>query len=296
MLLETIYKTVQSTPHGGSPNGMSRWTKAPKCGRMARLSELQKEAREAAGKGEFNPLDVGTFYHALHECGATGQLDSAIWDCTDEMLANIDWMEAVRLYRAYIRDWGSVAERWGAEILGTEVAIPSTPEGEKIALEYFGEPVTGRMDCLIRIVRPDLAKENTGLDLKAGIYILDFKTAASRKDNYAWEFGYGLQSAAYLSLYNMEHQSEPAQGMLFDQIYKHSDVSKFSKLKKDGSILRESSYQAYLAEPREDDVRIIGSLVQLGRRNYEENLANPAHCLSGFKPCYYFTAGYCKRF
>lgn len=291
-----IFTTVQSAPHGGSTNGMSKWGKAATCGRLSRLSEQQKEAREANGKGDLNPLDVGTYYHALHEVGSRGQLDSEIWDCSDEMLANDEWMEAVRLYRAYVRDWESTAARWGAIHLGAEVKIPATPKGEAMALECFGEPVTGRMDALIEVTNPDIAEKNTGLKLQPGVYILDHKTAASRKDNYAWEFGYSLQAASYLQIYNMENPERPALGFIFDQIFKHADISKVTKYKKDGSILREPSYQAYLTEARPEDVQVIQALVRIGRRNYDEDLANPNQCFKGWKPCYYFTAGYCKRF
>jgi hypothetical protein len=301
MTLDDIYKTIQSSPGGSSGRGMSFWKQAAACGRAANLSELYKEVREVSTDPDQDPnaLMVGVYYHALHEIQLRGQGLGEVWDQTDTTVEDPSWLEAVRLYRAYQKDWGSCTNKWGAVLIGTEVKIPSTAAGETAVKDLFGDVTTGRMDALLYIPDSNLESiyERTGLLLPSGgHYILDHKTAKSRGDKHMWEYTFGLQSITYMHIYNMEHPTAPVQGMIFDQIYKHAQISKEPLRSKAGDIKRDSSYEAFLAVPNHGEEKVIQSLVQLGKKNVEEDRANPAHCFAGFKPCRFFTNGQCGRY
>ncbi len=295
---DDVYQTILSNPRGSSGRGMSYWGDAASCGRLANLKEKHKENQPAAVEGDDpNALTVGNMYHVLHEVTLRGQAVGEIWDQTDTMVADPDFVEAVRLYRAYQRDWGDVTKRWGCKLLGVEVKIPSTPQGEAAARDLFGDITTGRLDALVEFDEVDTAYENTGLLLPGpGIYILDHKAAKSRQERHQWEFQFGLQSVTYMHIYNMEHPEAPMRGMIFDQILKHKEISKYPVLNKQGDVKRDSSYEAFLATPHEDEEKVIQALVQLGRKNVEENRTNPKHCFAGFKPCPMFTRGLCRRY
>lgn len=298
MNYDDVYQSILSNPRGSSGRGMSYWGDAAQCGRLANLKEANKEPFAPSVEGDdLNALSVGNMYHVLHEVGLRGQAQGEIWDQTDIQVTDPDFIEAVRLYRAYQRDWGDVTKRWGCKLLGVEVKIPSTEAGTAEAKALFGDLTTGRLDALVEFDEVDTAYENTGLLLPGpGVYILDHKTAKSKQDRHQWEFQFGLQSITYMHIYNMEHPEAPMRGMIFDQIYKHKQISKYPLLSKAGDVKRDSSYEAFLAIPHEGEEKVIQSLVQLGRKNVQEDRTNPKHCFSSFKPCPMFTRGLCRRY
>ncbi len=295
MNYDDVYQTVQSSPHGSSGRGVSYWSKASKCGRLAILDAQHAEERQATE--DLDALSVGVYYHALQEVGMRGQAAGEVWDQTDSQVEDKNWQEALRLYRAYQRDWGTPLGRWGASLIGTEVKIPATPRGEAEALRLFGDVTTGRCDAVILVNDVDAVYAETGILLPGpGTYILDHKTAKSRQQNHEWEYRFGLQSVLYLHLYNLENPHDPARGMIFDIIYKHADITKGPQLNKAGDVKRDSSYNAIVASPDPDAEKVIQAMVAAGKYNVDNNVAIPSHCFSGFTPCRHFREGRCRRF
>ncbi len=291
MTEDEILITLQSTPHGGSPRGIGFYSKAANCGRKAVLDEQAKEANtnqpdESEDEGAFA---VGTHYHRLMELHIRGQTSNEVWDFSDRLVGEA-MLEGLRLYRGYLDHWGSLGQRYGGTAVGTEVPIPATPAGEAKIREIFGDAVTGRIDAVLDVTDPAVAFANTGLQLERGRYLVDFKTAASMSPQHQWTFQFSLQAATYLDIYNMENPDKPALGMIFDVIAKHKQLRKVAD-KKGGS-----SYAAYLQKPGFDDREVIGALVKIGKRNFEESIPNPAQCVSGFSPCGHFKSGKCSRY
>lgn len=300
MNLDEVYQTILSSPRGSSGRGMSYWGDAANCGRLALLKEKHGNMETVEDADEPQALSVGSYYHSLHEVGLRGQASGEVWDQTDTQVADPSFLEAVRLYRAYTKEWGSATQRWHAELLGVEVQIPSTEKGQALSRELFGDVVTGRLDALIYIPESELEAvyQDTNLLLPAGgRYILDHKTAKQRSDKHQWEFTFGLQSITYMHIYNQEHPEAPIQGMIFDQIYKaHKDPSRYPLLTKAGDIKRAASYDAFLAVAHPGEEKVIQALVQLGKDNVAQNRTNPKHCFGGFKPCEFFKNGLCQRY
>lgn len=302
MKLDELYQTIQSSQHGSSGRGMSFYEQAATCGRKANLSAqhrdklVQIRASEAEEADGDDPLDIGTIYHQLMELGLRGQLDNEVWDQTDAAVSG-NFLEAVRLYRAYAKDWTSPLEKWGAKLLGVEVAIPSTNAGKAAALALFGHVDTGRLDALIRVTDPDGAFQRTGLELPGpGVYLLDHKTGGRVSERDTWQFQFGNQSINYMYLYNLDHPEDPARGIIFDKIIRHATIRKEPELSKTGTIKAGKSYHHYLAQPLEDDIQAVKALIEKGAEEMRLDRANPSQCFSGFKPCYFFTAGICSRY
>lgn len=291
MTLNDIFRIVQDTQHGSSGRGISYWAKAASCGRKANLEEAAgpREARVEGMDDDPDALMVGTYYHQLHEMKIRGQTSDLVWDGQNEAFTP-SFTEAVRLFRGYMDHWGSVGARWGGHVVGTEVGIPQTDAGRAKIRKLFGDDVTGRVDALVEVTDPAQVYENTGLTLEPGLYLLDFKSLKSHSEQHRWSYGFSLQAATYLEIYNLEHPEAPAKGMLFDCIFKHKALRKIPDAK--GG----SSFQAYLQAPNPSDPQVIEALVTLGKRNVSEDIANPAECLSGFSPCFWFRSGKCPRY
>lgn len=302
MTLDTVYQTVQSAPGGGSGRGVSFWETPNFCGRQAKLKILNPPPAEAGGtEDEPNALRIGTFYHALHEASLAGQQAGQVWDMSDTAVQDPDWMEALRLYRAYTRDWESPLVRFRALLKSVEIKMPQLDSTRALVRELFGkgeEDVTFKADWIGEVSDLDHVQQTTGLHLREpGLYIFDHKTAGARKPINEWKYTFGNQALTYLHLYNLEHPEAPAKGMIFDEIIKHVDISKDALRTKTGTIKRESSYTCFVAYPNEDAEKIIRNLVQRGMYELEgEGRANSAQCFNGYKPCWYFQNGLCPRY
>lgn len=300
MKLDELFTTVNSTPHGGSLHGMSMHEMAAQCGRKANLTAKHRDKvdalrQEQRDPEETSPLDVGTYFHALQENGMRGQLDGMVWDLTDSAY-NVDFHEAVRLYRGYADAWGSVLQRWGAELVGVEVPLPGSPEVAARIAAKFGDGLTGRADAIVRIVNPDQAYQNTGLLLKEGAtYLLDHKSSGQKNAKQDWQFTFGNQSITYCLIYNEEHPEAPVEGFLFDLTVRHKTLRKEPELDKNGKVRAGKSFHAFLAQVLPGDEEIIQGLVNVSKYNRANDVPNAACCFNGFEPCFAFTLGLCQR-
>lgn len=290
MQLEDVYKTIQSTPHSHSGYGMSHWEKAARCGRRANLEAQHKErmaeirAEEAEENEGDDALSIGTYYHALMELELRGQLSDEVWDQTDETL-DPNFLEAVRLFRGYKGHWASPLARWGASLVGVEYPLGAAGQ-------------TGRADAVFHIADTSIAYENTGLLLpEPGVYIMDWKTGKAKSAADQWRFGFGNQSINYLMLARAQHPEWDVKGIIFDKIIRHKVLRKTPEMTKDGTKEKAGpSYYAYLAQYQPGDEQAVEGLIQIGRRNMQLNLANPATCFDGAYPCPMFKLALCRRY
>ena len=301
MQLDELYQLIQDHKHGGSTHGVSMYETAAKCGRLSNLKEKFRERTDAQRAEallraeEPDALEVGTAYHALQENGMRGQLEDIIWDQTDAAY-DMHFIEAVRLYRGYNEAWGSCLNRWGAKLVGVEVPLGTNSQAlQHEVLRRMGAPLTGRADAIIEIVDVEAARENTGLDLEPGRYLLDHKTAGQKNAKQDWQFTFGNQSIAYAQLYNIEHPEAPIKGFLFDLIVRHATLRKEPQLDKSGKVKAGKSFHAFLAQALPEDVDTIRALVEYGLANKAADRPNVAHCFDGFRPCVMFELGICQR-
>ncbi len=298
-----VLMLVQSQPHGSSGKGMSYWRSAARCGRMAIL-DAKDRARRAESRpepqdmdGEINKAERGVAYHALMEHDLRGTLENVAWDAREEAF-NPSFKDALRLYRAYKRDWGSVLQKWGATHGEPEVLVPSTEVGREAARSFMGDDDTGRLDAWIYIPDSALAgvAERTGLNLPGeGVYLLDHKTGQQLSARDVFEYSMGEQSINYLYLYNLEHPEAPARGMIFDKIIAHAEISMEDKFAATGRKVKSKSYHHYLAEAMPGDEEIVQNLIQIGKHNVDNNIANPAQCFAGAIVCPHLKSGRCDR-
>ena len=287
--LSDILKLLQEGQHGGSGKGISFWTKAAANGRQVRLEQEDKANRAAApiidDAGEptdkLNALIIGTAYHLLQE-HASGDVSEHVWDARESAFTG-EFAEAVRLFRAYQSRYGSVSARWGFTDYRTEVPLPATPEGTKLALELYGEEVTGRLDGVGYISMENLPRvmRETGLALPGpGFYLLDLKTAGRESPNDCYTYEHGLQAANYITLWNLENPDNLCHGMIFDQIVRTKVVK----------------FKAYFAPAFAAEPERVKNLVKIGRHNLDNDICNPTGCKSFFAPCYWYKCGRCPGF
>ncbi len=301
-----VWSTIQSRPHGHSGRGISYYAAwAGPCGKKIQLDEsLRDQGTDRENPVDargFHYFDVGTYYHLLHEIAARGQHDHETWDCTDGSL-DVDFEEALRLFRGWKLAFGSLEEKYGARLLGAEVDLPGDyVKSAKIMLE-FGGLLTGRADAVIEIHDPQAAMLNTqtekssGLILQPGVYIVDFKTSGSYSDLDYFKYTRDLQARNYLALYNRVHPEKPAVGFIFDQINKHANLRRTPTYDKNGKMKASSSFHAYVQLPAPDDAQALQQLVRVARINRDNPKANPAACIGQYKVCPHLTSGLCPGY
>jgi hypothetical protein len=142
----------------------------------------------------------------------------------------------------------------------------------------------------------DAVQKNTGLVLpQAGKYIVDFKCLKSYKKQLEWEYRFSYQGATYMELYNRMYPEAPVVGFIFDVILRHVTLSKEPRYAKTGKLSQGSSFMAFFQQEDPDAVLAVDQLVQIGKANYDNNIANPSACFGQYGPCFWLTSGKCNR-
>ena len=289
MTMNDIYQTYQSQKGGSSGRGNSFYSSAASCGRRARLEEEDRQVvREFQPAKEPTPFGTGTAYHFFHQLAGTKQLaDGLVVDMTDTSV-DADFLEGLRLFRGWQSLWGSIEQKYG-EVLAVELPVEFHDPDQEEDEEDEDGGFTGRLDCLVDIQDTQGVQQRTGLHVEPGIYIVDWKSAKgeSSADNY--KFTQGTQARGYLMM-------KEAKGVIFDVLYKHKSFIHQPRIAATGKVTQGKSYAHYFQPPQHDDKHVIDALIQIGKHNYDNNLANPAECLRGFEPCKYFLNGRCGGF
>jgi hypothetical protein len=299
---QDVWVSIQSKPHGSSGRGVSyyrAWNGA--CSKRAFLDNKRaEEGFERINRTDargFSYFDVGVYYHLLHEIAARGQLPNEAWD-VDEAL-DVNFILAVRLYQGWKKAFGTIADKYGCSVIGAEIALPETTMGKEQTRRLLGGDLTGRADLIIQVEDPELARHNTatehspGLTIPKGVYILDFKTAGKFSEGDYFKYQRDLQARAYLTLYNLEHKDRPAKGMIFDQLVKHTKLSRVP-VYAGSKVKQHSSFHAYVQMVGAEDVPVLTAMVQNGLRNIANPKPNPTACIGMFDVCPHLLSGECR--
>lgn len=295
---DTLVELFNSANSGGSDYGASYHQTWIECGRKGQLKEADKAARllpvvdgdetveeVGAPADKINSLFVGIYAHKLWEGRIKRQLgEDLVWDSRAHVF-NPSFLKAIEVYKNYISHWNWLTDRFGCEIVGTEVSLGSGRVADLVQ-NVLGGPYTGRADCIINIIDPDLCEHNTGLRLLPGRYIYDLKTGKTHGSNDAALYQDGIQGLGYLWLDTLERGEEGALGMVFDRVIWGHKVTTIEK-----------SYAAYVAYPRLESEEVLRAMVGASNYNRANPLPNPFACKDKFGgTCWYKLAGKCSGF
>lgn len=289
---EALLNIFNRQDHGPSPWGLSTHGGWVGCGKKASLKQRDKDLIDAglqeapvADGEKLKYLHVGLHTHKLFEGRLLRKLGTdLLWDARGAVF-DINFLEAVRLFRAYHNHWGSIEERWGAEILAAEYGLGEGQVAESI-IKKLGGPLTGRADAIINVRDPAKVFANTGHHLLPGRYILDYKTSKMITAKDGEKFGPdNLQAQAYLWLDTMKHGEEGALGCIFERLIGHQVITK------------EKSYASYVVYPQMDSEERLRALVQLSMASQANPRPNPLSC-TGFygDVCWYKRSGQCQGY
>lgn len=294
MSLSEIYKVLQSQPSSGSGRGVSYWSKAMQCGRMANLSEARKIDMTLEEQLEVSRTDkvigriAGTYFHALQEAWHTGKMPEGTVVEADEF--DLNFHEALRCLTAYQGAW---PKDYFGTTLGCEVKFPRNAEESAWLREQLGEDFTFRVDRLIELT--DAQAENINRtrngDLPGGgRYILDYKLLYNHQAKDSWDYTEGLQALAYPSIYNVLHErfgyGAPVVGMIFDVTTRSTRVA---------ANWGPKNYALYLAKPAANFVSLLSNGLAQAKRNVAQDLANPFSCIGPYGPCAFLKDASCTR-
>lgn len=294
---EALVELFNSANSGPSPYGESHHKVWIECGRKAQLAQSDRENRLALAAEDIEPeigserpdkvssLMVGVYAHKLWEGRIKRQFGAdLVWDSRDTVF-NASFRQALQVYADYVRHWGFIEQRFGCEIVGTEVSLGGPAVADQV-VEKLGGPYTGRADCIVNITDPDTCERNTGLRLLPGRYIYDLKTGEKHGSDDATLYGSGIQGKGYLWLDTLENGEASAQGMIFDRVvWGHKTVT------------REKAYAAYVTYPDINTEEIVGAMVKLSARSKREPMPNPLACKDRFgRVCWFKTSGRCQGF
>lgn len=295
---EMLLELFNRTDHGPSAWGLSTHTEWTKCGKRAEFKANERAARLAVladGAAPDNHVDqdklsylyVGLHFHKLMEARILRQLgNDLIWDARASAF-DINFLEAIRLYRGYHANWGSLEERWGCRVLAAELGLGEGPTEDKVVAALGGK-LTGRADAVIEIVDPERAKHFTGHDIMPGRYIFDYKTSKAHGSGDAEKFGpRNLQAQAYLWLDTVEHGAEGAVGCIFERVIGHKE------------LIASKSYASFVVYPQMDASDRLRALVELSNASQANPRHNPLMCdnVDGYgRPCWFGVSGQCRGY
>lgn len=286
---------------GPSPWGISTHTDWIECGHRARMRAIERALKREIPDGEdvpepgvavvakkLNYMRVGLYGHKLFEGRILRKLSKdIIWDARASAF-DLEFIEAIRLYKAYHANWGSIEEKWGCAILGAEQLLggeEGSPTAEAVAAS-LGGPLTGRADCVINITDPARVLANTGLHVLPGRYVFDYKFSSRHGPKDDLKYGPdNLQAQAYLWLDAVEHGEDSAIGVIFERIIGHREISKAK------------SYASYVVYPQMDGEERLRAVVTLSMRSQQDPQPNPTACMDAYgRPCYFKYSGQCRGY
>lgn len=281
-----IFQQIQRT--GGSGRGVSYWTVPAMCGRKRRLMTEQPDIDTI---GDHTALDTGIYYHALKEWFYLGKIpDGTAIDL--DPVQDMEWGEALRLFNWHREQFDRAY--WG-EIVAVELKMPINEAHKEKVVDWIGhDESTGACDLVVKMSAEDVSRiqEDRAIELNGpGIYIVDHKTAATRKSDTDARANYtsSMQCLKYMHMLSLAF-NEPIRGMVFDVLVKHKSLRRVA----DGR--NGSSVQTFLAIPRPEDAAIVKAAIAYGMHQREHNLANPFACYDHGRECVFLSKGICGRY
>lgn len=280
MNVQEIYQSAKRGTASG--RGVSYWETPMICGKKAALMEKYRDDdRERSGA-----LAVGSFYHFLLETWQKGKLpQDTVIDSGD--IGDPDWTEAVRLFQFYTSRYDK--EYWGT-VMGTEVVMPLNAHHRSSIEQFFSiygdDCPTGAIDLLVDMDLADVERieHERGIELRGpGLYIVDYKTAASRCDAQAAKGLYTgtMQSMTYPVLWNATG-GQQVKGMIFDVIVKHKNLG-------------DNSIQTWFAPTCPSHRQVVRGAVRLARASKIKGRANAYACYYKGYECQFLKNAVCSR-
>ncbi len=296
--LEILLECFNNINGGPSPWGISTHSDWIECGRRAALRAIERaEKREIIEEDDppdpgvqiyakkLNYMKVGLYGHKLFEARILRRLGTdLLWDARATAFSP-EFLEAIRLFRAYHANWISLEEKWGCTVVGAETLLGG-PTVDAHVRNKLGGPLTGRADCVIDIIDPDRALANTGHHLLPGRYIVDYKFSGRHGPKDESKFGPdNLQAQDYLWLDTIEHGEQAAVGVIFERIIGHKE------------IVKSKSYASFVVYPQMDSEERLRAMVTLSVRNQQDPQPNPTACTDPFgRECYFKYSGQCRGY
>jgi hypothetical protein len=278
----TTVSDILNKRGSGSGSGISYYSRFYTCARQANLNDQLKALRalEAADGDELesDAVQTGVGFHALMEASLRGDLGGdALFDARPDAFRKPQKL-ALDTFRAWLATWGSLEDKFGMELLGAEVPLATTVEGEY--------PLTGRLDFVGYINDAERCAARTGLILPGpGVYVGDWKTTDSASQGAPDFYANSLQAIIYPWLWDLAHPDAAlCRGTIFEEVI----VTKVPK------------YRAFFvpAWPPKEAAEIARAFVRGAVELRNANRVCPTACINKFrKPyiCPHLVSGACSR-
>jgi len=271
---------------GGSGKGFHHYSALLECARRVRL-DAEAKARGEHTSSDLEPvLNIGTLTHTYLEAGYNGEDIKKLRFTQNNHPAcdNGDWqVAALNLVRAYKDKFGFNSL---GDVLHNEYLIPKSPEEEeKLKLVYKNIPVSGKLDMVTTLNEEQCEKfkEQRGMEIEPGLYIVDHKTAARVYDVTILRYQHSLQFVHYQNLWNITNPDNKAQGLIVNVLIK----------------TKKPDFRTFvIPPPDENDIKALLNKFE-GARFIEDNMpdyANDNACFSFNRPCKWLLEGTCQRF
>lgn len=266
---------------GGSGRGISHWMSWLDC---ARKTHLKGKYRGDLGTVATN---TGTAYHGYQQC------------YHEQQIRGLD-TNLVRFRQSNSRPWdpGETALAAGERLFrGYRVKYPPDMFGKVLYTEKFLEAkeapwlpekmrITARLDMVVEATTKSVAKmfELTGLLLKPGVYVVDFKTLGSAR----WINQYALepQLGFYQLIWNLDKRRKSAKnGLIVAVAIKDKAES--------------NPYRFIIIPPTTKDTeRMIYNALRQARDASHALVpeTNVRHCFAYGEECFFHATGRCKRY
>jgi hypothetical protein len=274
--MSTALPILQSLPGGSSGTGISYYSTVSRCTRKAALDKLV--SRDA----DYRP-DVGRIFHALCEIYYQTKSADIVVELSDLNLGEAP-DEARRLFAEYAKRYSPSDF---AEILGTEVLLPSNPQLTPAVEAAVGvSPFTARVDLIVRVDERSAAvlAQKRHIICEPGVYLWDYKTKGqiNKYDDILYRQR-SAQFIAYQIAYNAEHPDSPCKGMVADIIVGHKKLED------------KSFYSILVPAPSKEQTAHFREFLEDAKLRAGVQKPNWTACFDYNKPCQHLTSGLCDR-
>jgi hypothetical protein len=268
----TVLSEVWNSSHSGHGNS---WYNES-CPRRSRLNAQYPEQPDYV-------FQVGLVFHKLMELWRSGQLHTVLLPENDDADTDSDGVaEALRLFKAYCSYYGDEHGRpKDFDCAGAEVALEDT--------EFFGVPFTMRADAVVAPTA--LCHSLRGLEIEAGLYLLDYKTTGAKSADQLIRDTLSTQFKSYIAIWNNQNPDRPVKGMIVDRVIRY----KRDMMKPDPLTGRPKGLESTLiAAPSDTEIESIRRYYQWKSQYLQQDWCNLEAC--GYpKICRHWTSGACNR-
>lgn len=290
----------------GTPRGNSFWESFDKCPSQYRLDkEFGDTILHTDPERRPDPARVGTLYHQLSWAYQMPHWPDRVVLREDDG-RDPDWTEALRMFREYQKHYPP------QEMTPVGLEDDFRIEDE----DYTGVPVlTGRWDAVPKFADEDavavfesrrtieVGGGTKRLNLRGpGIYILDTKSAGSKKGDIVLKYNEAIQQILYAMAWDYLHPDMPIRGTIIAHAARHNAQYVKKKQEKAGEAvtgMRPDSFTWVFVPPPDEHQQDVARDTMRRRaerwRDDPEQLGvNTAMCFL-YGPCDHLESGTCDR-